>query len=240
MRAAFDEIYKNQDVSPEAKKVLDTGMYSVRNAPKADKTVITPNVVTEREPSKTATAMLAALTGSATAQAANVPGSITNNTERTSEVARNVPTNTNTSTSQVTNNVTKPVVSAVTNTSPVTFKPLEPKDVAAIAAPLEAMRDDNAKNTDQYYKTQLSETKRANEEEKSFWELGLVILIGILCVVVPHGFKRCGNSSHVFWLKRFERNWRGVSDRTYHWLGDVIRHLTCAGVRVGRYVARNL
>lgn len=173
MRAAFDEIYKNQDVSPEAKKVLDTGMYSVRNAPKADKTVITPNVVTEREPSKTATAMLAALTGSATAQAANVPGSITNNTERTSEVARNVPTNTNTSTSQVTNNVTKPVVSAVTNTSPVTFKPLEPKDVAAIAAPLEAMRDDNAKKTDQYYKTQLSETKRANEEEKSFWETTL-------------------------------------------------------------------
>ena len=170
MRAAFDEIYKNQDVSPEAKKVLDTGMYSVRNAPKADKTVITPNVVTEREPSKTATAMLAALTGSATAQAANVPGSITNNTERTSEVARNVPTNTNTSTSQVTNNVTKPVVSAVTNTSPVTFKPLEPKDVAAIAAPLEAMRDDNAKKSDKYHKDQLNETKKANEEERSFWE----------------------------------------------------------------------
>lgn len=62
------------------------------------------------------------------------------------------------------------MVTSSETTYPVTVKPLESQDLNALKAPLEGMREDTAKKVDKYHKDQLSETKKANEEERSLWE----------------------------------------------------------------------
>jgi hypothetical protein len=127
LRQAFDDIAKNQDVSDEAKKVFNSGLYTTKFAPKADSTPITPDVVAERKPKELATATLAALTGSSTAKAANLDRVTNNSDSHTLAKDSSQTSNTETNTSEVTNNVTKPVSTSAQTTYPVTVKPLEPK-----------------------------------------------------------------------------------------------------------------
>jgi hypothetical protein len=170
LRQAFDDIAKNQDVSDEAKKAINTGLYTTKFAPKADSTPITPDSKSSEKPKELATAALAALTGSSTAKAANLDRVTNNSDSHTLAKDSSQTSNTETNTSEVTNNVTKPVSTSAQTTYPVTVKPLEPQDLTALKAPLEGMREDTAKKVDKYHKDQLSETKKANEEGLSLWE----------------------------------------------------------------------